>query len=120
MRLESNNRTVLDWVEAMNSNPDASALDGQSADVIGFVYHDPRLAANQFIVARFAITCCVADAMAIGIVVESPRALELKSDSWVNVKGDFKAGNVNGQATPVLLANDILPVQQPEQPYLYP
>lgn len=113
-------RNVLDWVQAMNADPDPAALNGQQADVIGFVYRDPRFENDQFLLARFTLTCCVADAMAIGLVVQSPEAQRLTADSWVRVQGLFAEGEVDGEPTPILLAEDISPVQQPEQPYLYP
>jgi putative membrane protein len=113
-------RNVLDWVRAMNAEPDPAALNGEEADVIGFVYRDGRFSDDQFLLARFTITCCVADAMAIGVVVQSPEAEQLTADSWVRVQGTFTKGKVNDEPTPVLVADDIAPIQQPEQPYLYP
>lgn len=113
-------RNVLDWVRAMNEDPDPAALTGEKADVIGFVYRDPRFADDQFMVARFTITCCVADALAIGLVTESAGASDLPDDSWVRVEGTFAEGALDGQAMPVLVAETVTPIQPPEHPYLYP
>jgi uncharacterized repeat protein (TIGR03943 family) len=113
-------RNVLDWVRAINADPDPAALNGEQADVIGFVYRDDRFGNDQFLLARFTITCCVADAMAIGLVVQSPEAASLAADSWVHVQGAFEDGKLGDEPTPVLVAADIAPVQAPEQPYLYP
>ncbi|MBN1426990.1 MAG: TIGR03943 family protein [Anaerolineae bacterium] len=113
-------RNVLDWARAMNANPDPAALNGEQADVIGFVYRDSRFVKDQFMLARFTITCCVADAMAIGLVVQSSEADQLTADSWVRVQGTFTEGELHGEPIPVLVAEDITPVQPPEQPYLYP
>jgi putative membrane protein len=113
-------RTVLDWARAMSANPDPAAMDGQQADVVGFVYRDPRFAPDQFMVARFAITCCVADATAIGVVVQSAGAAGLAANSWVRVTGAFEAGKLGDAGLPVLVAADVTPVQPLEQPYLYP
>lgn len=111
-------RNILDWVREMNTDPDA--LIGQEADVIGFVYREPRFADEQFLIGRFTMTCCVADALAIGLVVEAQDADAYTTDTWVRVHGTFAAGELDGQAIPVLLADEITPVQAPEQPYLYP
>jgi putative membrane protein len=113
-------RNVLDWVRAMSENPDPAALDGERADVIGFVYRDPRFAENQFMVARFTITCCVADALAIGLVAEADDAADLPDDSWVRVEGTFAEGALDGDAMPVLVAETVTPIEPPEHPYLYP
>jgi len=113
-------RNVLDWARAMSANPDPTALNGQQADVVGFVYRDARFDDGQFMVGRFTITCCVADALAIGLVVESDNAAGFKTDSWVRVTGTFDSGTFDGGEMPILYAESIIPVQQPEQPYLYP
>lgn len=120
LNVEPSARTVLDWARAMSELTDPAALDGQSADVVGFVYRDVRFAKNQFMVARFTITCCVADALAIGVVVNAQNASQLTDNSWVHVKGTFAKGELDGKAMPILTASDIAPVQPPEQPYLYP
>ncbi len=120
LKVEPARRTVLDWVQAMVANPDPAALDGQQADVIGFVYRDVRFSPKQFMVARFTITCCVADALAIGVVVSADDTARYTADSWVRVKGQFHAGELDGQKMAVLVASDIAPIQAPEQPYLYP
>jgi putative membrane protein len=113
-------RSVLDWVQAFAANPDPASLAGQQADVVGFVYRDIRFTDDQFMVARFTITCCVADASAIGLLVQADDASQFASDSWVRVTGTFGEGQLDGEALPVLLADEITPVQPPEQPYLYP
>lgn len=120
LMIASAQRNVLDWVRAISANPDPAALDGQQADVIGFVYRDIRFGKDQFMLARFAITCCVADAMAIGVVVQAGDAAQFPNDSWVRVQGSFAAGTLSGQAIPVLMADEVAPIQPPEQPYLYP
>lgn len=117
---DPSDRTVLDWVAAMSSNTNPAALNGQKADVIGFVYRDVRFGTDQFMVTRFTITCCVADALAIGIVVSALNASQFPADSWVRVKGTFSAGTLDAQPLPILVADDVSPIQPPEQPYLYP
>jgi putative membrane protein len=113
-------RNLLDWVRAINESSDPASLDGQEVDVVGFVYRDPRFAEDQFMVGRFTLTCCVADALAIGLVVQSTEAEALQADTWVRIKGKFQAGDAAGQAMPILVADEIVRVEEPEQPYLYP
>jgi putative membrane protein len=113
-------RNILDWVRVMNQNPDPAALNGQEADVVGFVYRDPRMADDQFLVGRFTLTCCVADALAIGVLVQSDQVAEFEEDTWVRVTGTFAEGSIDGQGIAVLKADEIVRAQEPEQPYLYP
>jgi len=113
-------RTVLDWIKLFNFQSDLSPYLGQNADVIGFVYHDARLPAGHFMVSRFAITCCVADAFAIGMVVQAPTGDAYPDNTWVNVKGPVQSIEVGGSKLPLIVSGSISPVQAPVQPYLFP
>jgi uncharacterized repeat protein (TIGR03943 family) len=113
-------RTVLDWVRAFNYESDLSIFTDQPADVVGFVYHDPRLPAGQFLVGRFALNCCVADATAIGVAVAWPDENALADNSWVRVRGAVQATTLNGKSLPLIQAVSVEQVAEPDQPYLYP
>jgi len=117
----SADRNVLDWVKAFNMTSNVDEFTGQSADLIGFVYRDIRFDKQpRFMVARFTISCCVADAVAIGVIVQSDQAPKLAPDSWIHVKGKFQVQDFNNQKTPILVADLVQPTTQPDQPYLYP
>jgi uncharacterized repeat protein (TIGR03943 family) len=116
----SDQRTVLDWVRAFNYASDPSSLTGQHADVIGFVYHDDRLPDNQFLVGRFAITCCVADAFAVGVIVQSDDAQSWAGNTWVHVVGAVQVGKLDDAPLPLIVADSIKEVPVPPQPYLFP
>jgi uncharacterized repeat protein (TIGR03943 family) len=112
-------RNVLDWLRVFGAaGGDFSAFDGQRADLIGFVYVEPTFAPDQFMVARFTMSCCVADASAIGIPVHW--AEPLPQGEWVRVQGMFRTGEFRGDPMPILQADSVEIVAQPEHPYLYP
>jgi uncharacterized repeat protein (TIGR03943 family) len=113
-------RTIIDWVRAFNYADDVSAFEGQPADVVGFVFHDGRLASDQFMAGRFIITCCAADASAIGLIVRWPEAPALPNDTWVRVRGTVTASTLDGRPTPLIVAEAVEPVSPPSHPYLYP
>jgi uncharacterized repeat protein (TIGR03943 family) len=113
-------RTILDWIRSFNYSENPSEFQGEPANVIGFVYHDPRLKENQFMVGRIAITCCVADAFAIGMIVEWPDAVEMTENSWVNVEGIVDATQLDGKTIPLIIAESITPTNAPSEPYVYP
>lgn len=116
----SDQRNVLDWVRAFNYASDPAIYAGEAADVVGFVYHDARLASNQFLVSRFTVTCCVADAFAVGLIVETDDADQWAGNTWVHVAGTMRVGRLDGQAAPLILAESIKEVPIPPQPYLFP
>ena len=111
---------VLDWLRAFNNSGDVSSFNGKQADVIGFVYREAAFADNQFMAARFIISCCVADAGAIGVPVQWDAAADYPADTWVRIQGTWEVGEFRGDTVPILHPTNIEKVDQPEHPYLYP
>lgn len=116
----SDQRNVLDWVRAFNFAADPVIYEGEPADVIGFVYQDPRLPEGQFLVGRFAVSCCAADAFAIGMIVQSDEAHQWAANQWVHVNGTIQVAHLDGVAVPLIVAESIKEVSIPPQPYLFP
>jgi uncharacterized repeat protein (TIGR03943 family) len=120
-RTTSGPKNILDWLRMISTVGDPTQLAGQQADVVGFVYrNDPRFKSNQFMISRFSVSCCVADAAALGLIVETDQLDQFKQDQWVRVVGRFKTGEFGNEKIPVITAEKIEPTEQPEQPYLYP
>jgi len=114
-------KNVLDWLNTFAGTPDpVRTFAGQPATVVGFVFRDARFAENQFMVTRFVVSCCVADANVAGMVVRWPAAATLPADQWVTVSGVLEAGALGDQPVPVLAAQRVEPVDVPQHPYLYP
>lgn len=118
---DATDRNLLDWLNAFASSPNAAQeFAGQPVDVIGFVYHDERLADDEVLISRFIVSCCVADANVVTMVVRWPAAATLENDAWVQVQGVLRPGEFNGAPLPVVAAQSVTPVAMPDQPYLYP
>lgn len=100
----------------------------------GFVYKDPKLAKNQFVISRFVITCCIVDATPIGIIVESPDASNIKADTWVEVEALLQKRVIDGadkidsvrnfhetnDGVPCLVVTSCKIIATPKDPYLAP
>ncbi len=113
-------KNILDWQVAFWQSQDPASFTGQEADVIGFVYRDGRFGDDTFMASRFVVSCCVADAASVGLVVRWPEAASLAEDQWVRVTGRFELGEFEGEAIPILVADTVTPTDPPAQPYLYP
>jgi uncharacterized repeat protein (TIGR03943 family) len=118
--MPSTQRNVMDWIRLVHDAADPTLITGQSADVTGFIYHDIRLESGKFMVARFSLTCCVADAMAIGMLVDWPEADSLPDNQWVRVRGLVDVSEVEGKIIPLIKAESVVFIPEPQQPYLYP
>lgn len=116
-------RTVLDWLvlfdQESTGGGDLSRFAGESARVRGFVYRDERFPAGTFMVSRFLLSCCAADAAPIGLAVRWPDAEFLEDDAWVWVSGEFSVESFLGERMPVLVGAEVTAADQPPQPYLY-
>lgn len=113
-------RNILDWLRVFNSVTDFNEISGQPADLIGFVYREPTFAEDKFMVARYSVSCCVADASALGVPTQWDAAAELPQGQWVRVQGEFEVGSFRDDMLPVLFASSIELIEQPAHPYLYP
>ncbi len=113
-------RNVLDWLRAFNRETDMASFEGQPADVVGFVYREPTFGDDQFMIARFTVSCCVADANAIGVPVQWATTPDLPQGEWMRVTGTFTVGDFRGERLPILQAAAVEVVAQPDHPYLYP
>ncbi|MDK2982038.1 MAG: putative rane protein [Chloroflexota bacterium] len=118
--VQEDDRTILDWVKLFNYESDPSVYIGQDVNVTGFVYHDPRLPQGKFMVSRFIITCCVADAFAIGMPVDWPQDSNFNENTWIQVQGTLDVMQIGSQSVPMVHAASIETIPAPEQPYLYP
>lgn len=92
---------------------------GAAVDLVGFVYHDPARPLGGFIVARYAIICCIADVKGIGVPVVWADGAALPANSWVRVRGTLGSTTIGGRATPAFVAAAVELVPQPDEPYLY-
>jgi uncharacterized repeat protein (TIGR03943 family) len=117
---ESEQRNVLDWVKIFYFEKDLNPFIGQQASVVGFVYRDESLPQGQFLVSRFILSCCAADGYAVGMIVDSPQSDSLEKDTWIKVSGPVDVVSFNGSPSPLIHAETIEVVPQPDQPYLYP
>ncbi len=113
-------RNVLDWLRLFSSDSTPSAFNGEPADLIGFVYREPGFPPNHFMVARFTLSCCVADAGAIGVPVYWEDTDTLTDGEWVRIQGEFQGGTFRNAQMPILQVQVLDVVEQPEHPYLYP
>lgn len=114
------NRNILDWLREFNTSTDYSVFNGQPADVVGFVYREPDFAPNEFMVARFTVACCVADASALGLPVFYEGADELPTGEWVQVQGSITVDDFGDDVLPIVQGDAVNVVDMPEHPYLYP
>jgi uncharacterized repeat protein (TIGR03943 family) len=109
-------RNIYQWAyEFETANP--ASIVGDSVEVIGFVFHREGAPADRFLVARFVVACCIADAQGFALPVQWKDAQDLKTDQWVRVMGRVTTAP-DGEL--IIQATEIEPVEAPSNPYIYP
>ncbi|MFC0473386.1 TIGR03943 family putative permease subunit [Halalkalibacter kiskunsagensis] len=93
---------------------------GKPIEIIGFVYREPEFEDDQLVVARFGMTCCVADASVYGTMVTTEEASQFENDTWVRVTGILDQTEYNDFRIPLIQLREIEIVEQPESPYVFP
>jgi uncharacterized repeat protein (TIGR03943 family) len=66
---------------------DAEQLAGRPITLTGFVADDDEFAAGGFVLTRFMIACCAADAYVLQIAIQPTTSLP--EDTWVQVTGTW-------------------------------
>jgi uncharacterized repeat protein (TIGR03943 family) len=95
------------------------SLDGTTVRLVGFVVHDDRVD-DGFVLTRFQISCCAADAVPIKVAVSDAPA-DPVDDQWVEVTGRLVPPATTGDEGPPPLvgidADDLVEIPEPATPY---
>ncbi|TMV46479.1 TIGR03943 family protein [Paenibacillus mesophilus] len=98
----------------------ARQFTGKKVKLSGFVYRDETMNARQFVIGRFSVQCCSADAAPFGVLVESDRAGLYAGDQWVEITGTIGTTKFDGSEIMVVKAEQIVKIQPPKEQYVYP
>ncbi|TQR05799.1 TIGR03943 family putative permease subunit [Psychrobacillus soli] len=107
----------LDTLDIIVNN--INAFVGKEIELIGFVFKEPDLQADQFVVARFAISCCIADSTVFGIIASANMSHPVVSDEWIRTTGIISKTTVDDWELPMIQVTEVERIDQPEDPYVY-
>jgi putative membrane protein len=92
---------------------------GKEVELTGFVYREPDFVKEKAVIARFVISCCVADASVYGMLASGKQLNSIVNDEWVKVTGIIKRTNYKGSVLPCIEIKGINKIKQPNEPYIY-
>jgi uncharacterized repeat protein (TIGR03943 family) len=117
--LEAGQITLIDVAAAQSSKEGQAALRRHAGETVtfeGLVTAEPGAGPGEFLLTRFIITCCVADATIAQVKVVDAPAGQLRENQWVRV-----TGKLYPLGSDILVdASAVSPIPQPERPYLTP
>lgn len=116
-------KTFLKTVNNLSSDLDGSV--GQEVELAGFIYEEEDFEPNQFVIGRYVITCCAADAEIYGILCKDMSVFDHKVNSWVKIKGTVEKtaymssyDNKEIEMAQIVI-DEIESIVSPEDPYIY-
>ncbi|TVQ14932.1 MAG: TIGR03943 family protein [Leptolyngbya sp. DLM2.Bin27] len=117
---DSEDRTIVDWIRTLNVYPEPEAYAGQVARVSGFVAHIPGWPDEYFMISRFVLTCCAADAYPVGLPVELPPGTARPApDTWLEVEGTVQTTTLDGKRQLTIGSATLTEIPEPRTPYEY-
>lgn len=111
--------SLLDVAGGLRSREGMKALVGRAGEEVtftGFVTRQPGAPADEFVLVRFLVSCCVADALSVSVRIVGAPPGRFKADEWVRVTGQMYP---IGQEV-IVDSSGIEAVERPTRPYLSP
>jgi len=100
------------WTTVLGVAQRLNAPEPQKVGAMGFVIRDEKAPADRFLLVRFQIVCCAADASPLAVPVKWPEAHTLKDNQWVKVFG------TTDPEAKAIVADKVEPTRQPANPYM--
>ena len=100
------------WTTVLGVAQRLSLPEPQKVGALGFVIRDAKMPADRFLLVRFSITCCAADASPMAVPVRWRDAATLENNQWVKVFGE------TDPKAKVLVADKVEPTREPANPYM--
>lgn len=117
---DSKSRSLIEWVRTLNVYPEPDAYTGQKVKVQGFVIHDPKLPEEYFLLSRFVITCCAADAYPVSLPVKLKESRnDYPVDTWLEIEGQMITTELAGKRQLTIQPKSIQKIPEPKNPYDY-
>jgi uncharacterized repeat protein (TIGR03943 family) len=99
---------------------DYSFFMEETFSIRGFFHVDTQICReNQAMVARYVVSCCVADALVGGFVIEGEERPDFEPGDWIEVEGRLIRGQTLLTTFPVVRIHSIRPIKK-LHPYVYP
>ncbi|MFD1739226.1 TIGR03943 family putative permease subunit [Bacillus salitolerans] len=108
------------YIQTMNIiDMNVDKFVGKQIEMVGFVYREENFTEDQMVVARFGLSCCVADASVYGTLSTGEMVKELNEDQWIRVTGTITKTIYNDWTLPYIQIEQLEKIEQPDQPYIY-
>ena len=117
--IASGQLSFIDVAAAQSNKEGMAALRARAGEQVtleGFVWQEEGAAADEILLTRYVVTCCVADATSAQVRVVNIPPGRFEPDDWVSV-----TGRIYPLGSEILVdASNVHAIPQPSRPYLTP
>lgn len=103
--------SMLEFDQRAFEGSGGASFNGATVRLVGFV---APADGGGFLVARYSIACCAADALAATAQIMNWDGPTPARDTWVEVEGTFEPG---GEVNPRLVTTSVTEIREPNDPY---
>lgn len=119
LSVDTRSFTMQDWVGALSAAPNPRDYTGKPVTVTGMVLHRPAgVPPGYTMVIRYQVTCCIADARPVGLVVKDTSHGGPADNQRVTVTGTMGAASQDGQKIAVVVPKTVKTIKF-GNPYIY-
>ena len=119
LAVDTRSFSMQDWVGALSADPNPRDYAGKPVKVTGMVLHASASVPSGYVmVMRYLVTCCIADARPVGVIVQDTSHGAFKDSQWVTVTGTMGSASQDGQRVAVVNPTRIVPIKS-GNPYIY-
>jgi uncharacterized repeat protein (TIGR03943 family) len=111
--INTEERSLQDWVTMFSINPEPDKYEGQKIKVSGFYFIDSN---GSPLIARYAVSCCVADGRIIGIPLS--KTLNFSENTWIEVSGNIIGSESDGERYSQIKVSEQKIIPTPNDPYI--
>lgn len=116
-RIFMDQQNFMSWIFKVYTY--TSSYVGNEIIVTGFVHRVEEYAEDEFVIARFVMSCCIADMQIAGILCRFEDASRWPTDTWVRVKGTLIEGEYGGHTSPIIVSVEVTEEERPYVEYVY-
>ncbi|MED1091608.1 TIGR03943 family putative permease subunit [Bacillus paramycoides] len=109
-----------DYVQTMNIiGQDVNGFKGKEITFSGSIYNDKDVTGSKAVVARYGITCCIADASVWGMIVTGGNVEKIPEETWVKITGLLDKTTYKSTLFPLVKVSKVEKINKPTDPYVY-
>jgi putative membrane protein len=119
LSVDTSTFTMQDWVGALSADPNPKDYAGKPVQISGIVLHSAAsMPPGYIMVMRYQVTCCIADARPVGLIVKDTSHGALKDNQWVHVSGVMSSARYEGDSIAIVSPKVMKPIKASD-PYMY-